>query len=153
MDMVGDAIEQGAGEALAGEDGCPFLEGQVRGDDGGAALVAPAEDVEQQLAAGLRQGARIRGSSTMSRLTLASWSWRRSSLFSSRRLDHLVDQVGGGGEADGEALLAGGEAEGESDMRLSDTGRPEQDRVLAAVDIIAAGEIQHQHLVEGLGWP
>ena len=25
--MVGDAVEQGAGEALAGEDGGPFLEG------------------------------------------------------------------------------------------------------------------------------
>ena len=54
--MVGDAVEQGAGEALAGEDGGPFLEGQVRGDDCGAVFVAPAEDVEQQLASGLRQG-------------------------------------------------------------------------------------------------
>ena len=53
--MVGDAVEQGAGEALAGEQRCPFLEGQVGGDDRGAVLVAPAEDVEQQLAAGLRQ--------------------------------------------------------------------------------------------------
>ena len=56
MDMVGDAVEQRAGEALAGKDRGPFLEGQVRGDDGGAVLVAPAEDVEQELAAGLRQG-------------------------------------------------------------------------------------------------
>ena len=54
--MVGDAVEQRAGEALAGEDRGPFLEGQVRGDDGGAVLVAPAEDVEQELASGLRQG-------------------------------------------------------------------------------------------------
>ena len=29
MDMVGDAVEQRAGEALAGEHRCPFLEGQV----------------------------------------------------------------------------------------------------------------------------
>ena len=29
MDMVGDAVEQRAGEALAGEDRRPFLEGQV----------------------------------------------------------------------------------------------------------------------------
>ena len=54
--MGGDAVEQRAGEALAGEDGGPFLEGQVGGDDGGAVLVAPAEDVEQELAAGLGQG-------------------------------------------------------------------------------------------------
>ena len=37
--MVGDAVEQRAGEALAGEDRGPFLEGQVRGDDGGAVFV------------------------------------------------------------------------------------------------------------------
>ena len=36
MEMVGDAVEQRAGEALAGEDRRPFLEGQVGGHDGGA---------------------------------------------------------------------------------------------------------------------
>ena len=35
---MGDAVEQGAGETLAGEDRGPFLEGQVGGDDGGTAL-------------------------------------------------------------------------------------------------------------------
>ena len=34
--MMGDAVEQRAGEPLAGEDRGPFLEGQVGGDDGGA---------------------------------------------------------------------------------------------------------------------
>ena len=54
MDVVGDPVEQCAGEALAGEHRRPFLEGQVRGDDGGAVLVAPAEDVEQQFASAPR---------------------------------------------------------------------------------------------------
>ena len=56
VDMMGDAVEQRAGEALAGEHRRPFLEWQVGGDDSGAVLVVPAEDVEQQLASGLRQG-------------------------------------------------------------------------------------------------
>ena len=43
------------GEALAGEDRGPFLEGQVGGDEGGAVLVALARHVEQQLASGLRK--------------------------------------------------------------------------------------------------
>ena len=47
--MVGDAVEERPGEALAGEDRGPFLEGQVRGHDSGAVLVSPAEDVEQHL--------------------------------------------------------------------------------------------------------
>ena len=54
--MVGDAVEQRAGEALAGEDRGPFLEGQVRGDDCGAVFVAAVEDVEKQLASALREG-------------------------------------------------------------------------------------------------
>ena len=54
--MVGDAVEERAGEALAGGDRRPFLEGQVGGDDGGAVFVAPAEDVEQEFASGLREG-------------------------------------------------------------------------------------------------
>ena len=53
--MMGDAVEQRAGQPLAGEHRGPFLEGQVRGHDGGAVLVAPAEDVEQALASGLRR--------------------------------------------------------------------------------------------------
>ena len=51
--MMCGAVEQGAGKSLAGEDRGPFLEGQVGGDDGGPVLVALAEDVEQQFAAGL----------------------------------------------------------------------------------------------------
>ena len=54
--MVGDAVEQRAGEALAGEDRRPFLERQVRCHDCGAVFVAPAEDVEHEFASGLRQG-------------------------------------------------------------------------------------------------
>src|SRR4030088_1134274 len=34
----------------------PFVEWQIAGDDGGAALVALAEDLKQQLGAGRRQG-------------------------------------------------------------------------------------------------
>ena len=56
--------------------------------------------------------------------------------------------MGGCGEAHGKALLAGGEAEGESDMRLPDAAWAEQDYVLTARDVLAAREIQHQHLVE-----
>ncbi len=56
--------------------------------------------------------------------------------------------MGGGGEADGEALPAGGEAEGESDMRFTDAARTEQDYILAARDVLAAGEFEDQHLAE-----
>ena len=54
VDMVGDAVERRAGEVLAGEDRGSFMEGQVQGNDGGAVLVAPAEDVKQEFAFGLQ---------------------------------------------------------------------------------------------------
>ena len=50
--MVDDAVEDGGGESGVVGEGCgPFLVGAVGGDDGGAALVAGAEDLEEQLGA------------------------------------------------------------------------------------------------------
>ena len=40
--MVGQPVEQGAGEAFGGEHAGPLVERQITGDDGGAALIALA---------------------------------------------------------------------------------------------------------------
>ena len=53
--MVGQPVEQRAGQPLGGEHAGPLVERQVGGDDGRAAFVALAEHLEQQLGAGLRQ--------------------------------------------------------------------------------------------------
>ena len=55
VNVVGEAIEQRAGQALGGEHAGPLVEGQIAGDDDGAAFVALAEDLEQQLGAGRRE--------------------------------------------------------------------------------------------------
>ena len=55
VDVVGKAIQQGAGEPLGAKHAGPLVERQVAGHDGGAALVALAEDLEQQLGAVLRR--------------------------------------------------------------------------------------------------
>ncbi len=47
MDVVGQAVEGRAGEAFLAECGGPFVERQVRGDDGGAAFVTLADKFEQ----------------------------------------------------------------------------------------------------------
>jgi hypothetical protein len=52
MDVVGETVEQRAGEAFGAEDGCPFLERQVGGDQHRTTLVTLAEDLEQKLGAG-----------------------------------------------------------------------------------------------------
>ena len=49
-------IQQRAGEPLRPEDLGPLVEGQVGGDQNGAAFVALAEDLEEQFRPGVGQG-------------------------------------------------------------------------------------------------
>src|SRR5712691_7975140 len=56
MDVVGQPIEQRAGQPLGPEHAGPLVERQIAGDEGGAALVTLAEDLEQELGTGRRQG-------------------------------------------------------------------------------------------------
>ena len=51
--VVGEPVEQRRGHLGVAEDAGPFAEGQVGGDDHRGALVELADQVEQQLAAGL----------------------------------------------------------------------------------------------------
>src|SRR5713226_775626 len=52
VDVVCQPVEQRAGQPLGAEHAGPFVEGQVGGDDGGAALVSLAEELEQEPGAG-----------------------------------------------------------------------------------------------------
>ena len=54
--VVGQPIEQRGGHLGVAEDGGPFAEGEIGGDDDRGALVEPADEVEQELAAGLGEG-------------------------------------------------------------------------------------------------
>ena len=55
VDVMGQAIEQCAGEPLGAKHARPFVKREIAGDDGRLAFIALAEDLEQQLGAGLRQ--------------------------------------------------------------------------------------------------
>ena len=54
--MMGQAVEQRGGHLGVAEHARPFAEGEIGGDDDGSALVEPADQVEEQLAAGLSEG-------------------------------------------------------------------------------------------------
>src|SRR5271154_6972033 len=56
VDVVGQPVEQRAGQPLGPEHAGPLVERQITGDEGGAALVTLAEDLEQELRPGRRQG-------------------------------------------------------------------------------------------------
>ena len=54
--MLGEPVQESGGELVVAEDPVPLAEGKVGGDDGGGALVASRQHVEEQLAAGLLEG-------------------------------------------------------------------------------------------------
>lgn len=54
--MVAEAIEESGREFLVAEDLDLLAEGQVGGDEGGAALVALGHEVEEQFAVGAVKG-------------------------------------------------------------------------------------------------
>ena len=56
MDVVGEPVQQRAGEAFRPEHLDPLIERQVGGDRNGASLVALAEDLEEEFSPGPGQG-------------------------------------------------------------------------------------------------
>ena len=56
MDVVGEPVQQRAGEAFRTEHPGPLIEGQVGGDQDGPALVALAEDLQEEVSPGGGQG-------------------------------------------------------------------------------------------------
>jgi hypothetical protein len=47
VNVMGEAVKQGSGQAFGGEHAGPFIEGQIAGDDDRSAFVALAEDLEE----------------------------------------------------------------------------------------------------------
>ena len=54
--VVCETIEESGRHFGVCEDAWPFAEGEIGGDDDRGALVEPADEIEQQLTAGLREG-------------------------------------------------------------------------------------------------
>ena len=107
VDVVGEAIEERAGEALGAEHLGPFVERQIGGDQGRAPLVALAEHLEQQLGTGLGQRHEAEFVDDQ-KLVGGELLLEPQQLLVIAGLDEFVDQRGGGDEADREALLAVG---------------------------------------------
>ena len=63
--------------------------------------------------------------------------------------DELVDQAGGGSEADPIPLAAGGQAQGDRQMGLASAGGAQKDYVLLGLDVIALSQLQDRLAVQG----
>ena len=122
VDVVGEPVEQRAGEPFRAQDFGPFGEGQVAGDHRRATLVALAEHLEEQFGAGFRQRHEAQFVDD-EQLIAGDLFLEAQELLLIASLDQLTDQSGGGDEANAVVMLAGGQAEGQRDMRLAGAGR------------------------------
>jgi hypothetical protein len=147
VDMVGDAIEQCAGQTFGSQGFRPFIKREIAGDHSGAALVALRDQLEQQFGAGLgqRHEAQFIDDQQLvgGHLLLES---EKTPLIT--RLHHLADQRGRRGEAHGQALLASCQAKAERDMCFARAAGTERNDILPPLDPFASCQFQHLHLVE-----
>lgn len=135
--MVREAIEQRAGQTFLAERDVPLVERQVRGDDGGAAFIALADQLEQQLGAG--PGERDKAQFVNDQqLVAGKLLLQAQEPLVVAGLDEFVNDGGGSGEAGFDAMLASRQADADGDMGLADTAGPQRDDVLAAIDELRA---------------
>src|SRR5271170_2030742 len=87
------------GQPLGPEHAGPLVEWQIAGDDGGAALIALAEDLEQELGAGRRKGY-IAEFIDDQQLVTGQLALQAEQSLLVPGLDQPVDHGGRGGEAD-----------------------------------------------------
>jgi hypothetical protein len=107
VDMMAEAVEQGAGEPLGTEYAGLFVERQIADHDGCATLVMLAEDLEQQFGTGLRQRYIARFIDDQ-QLVAGDLALQAQGPFVITGLDQLVHEGGGGRDADRQTFLAGG---------------------------------------------
>ena len=117
--VVQESVEDGGGQGgVAIEDLRPVLEDAVGGDRDGATLVAMADDLEQQVGAGLVDG-------QISEFVEDQESWPEEACEVAFELSgglgggEGVDGVDGAGEQHGVTVLAGVQPQGGDQMRLA----------------------------------
>ena len=132
--MMQETVKDGGREGIVVvEDFAPFFEDAIRSDDGGAALIALTDDLEQEISTDFIDGEVAElikdqdlGSKELTEVLLESSGGLRSG--------QGVDDVYSAGEEDGVTLLAGSDAERGGKMGFSQANATDQDHVGASVD-------------------
>ena len=149
--MVEEAVENGGGDgAIAVEDGRPLLEGFVGGEDNGAAFVALAQDLEEQVGAALIDGQVAEFiEDEQSRGKIAFEFGLESAVDLSGAQG--VDDIDGVGEEDAVALLAGAVAEGGGEMGFAEADQAEEDDIGFFLDEAQAEEVLDLEAIDLFG--
>src|SRR5680860_1084689 len=135
--VEGEPVRDGGGQARVGERRSPLAERRVGGDRDAGAFVAFGEDLEQQLGAA-RVQVQIAELVEADQVEAAVAGDGLGQDPVVGGFDELVDQCCGGGVAHAATLVAGGDAEGDEQVRFAGAGVAEQDQRLTTVDPRAA---------------
>src|SRR5271165_6656795 len=144
---MGEAVEQRSRHFRIAEDARPFAEGEVGGDDDRGALIETADEMEQQLPAGLGEGEIaefVEDDEVEAREIIGE-----PSLAASARLSlELIDEIDGGEEAPARSGSDAASRDGDGQMRLAGAGSPDQDDIAVLGDEAAGGEVAYESLVD-----
>src|SRR5438093_976282 len=127
--MMKEAVQHRGGDgAVAVEDGWPLLEGFVGGEDDGAAFVALADDLEEEIGAALIDGevADLVEDEQGGGEVFAQLGFERAFALGGRE---GVDDIDGVGKEDALCALAGGVTECGGEMGFAEADQPEEDDV------------------------
>ena len=144
--VMGEAIEERRSHLGVAEDGWPFAECQVRRDDDRSALVELADEMEQELAAGLGE-------------------WQIAQLVEDQKVEageqvggpalplgagfgvELVHQVDDVEEPPAAAVANAGPGDADGEMGLAGSGPADEDEVALMIEEVPGGEVADEGLV------
>jgi hypothetical protein len=144
-------VEDGGGDDGVAEGGAPFPDRAVAGDQQAAALIAPRDELEEEMRGVTLEG-QVAEFVDHEQLGLGVEGEPVLKPAFDMGLGEGGEEPGGRGEQDGEAEPHGFTAEGHGQVRLADTGRAQQEQGIAIGDPAAGGKIADLLGVErGLG--
>ena len=147
---MGEPVEQGRGHLGVAEDGGPFGETAIGGDDRAGALIELAQQVEQQ---GAARGAERQVAALIEddEVRVDEAAGDLTGLSQSLLLFEGIDELDGREEADPPVMMLDGvDAESRGDLGLADTGTADQDDVVRVVGELAAMELAHERSLTSL---
>lgn len=141
------AVEERGGHLRVAEDGRPFAKGEIGRDDDRGPLVELADEVEQQLAAGL--GEREIAELVKDQEVEAGDQVRGAALaFGAGFGVELVDQIDDVEEPAATAVADAGTGNTDSEMGLAGSRSADQHEVALMIEEVSGGEVVDQGLVD-----
>ena len=145
--MVREPVEQCRGHLRIAEDGRPFAEGEVGGDDDRSAFVEAADEMEQQLAASTRErkiAEFVKDQQVEPREMLGEFAGPALKGFQFEQ----VDQIGGVVEPDPGTAADAVAGDGDAEVGLSRSRAADQHDIALAGEEGAGGKVADQPFVD-----